>query len=133
MEIVEDRGDNAAYIKELELVIALYKPTQSALLIGVMTAILAEQFITCGRIDDAEGLLIDAYTLSFPTEQRGGAAVVTGFFGDLRKAQGCIGEAAELFEAAGKMFKLAGITPEAAKYDQRVIAMRMQIQIATSD
>lgn len=51
----------AAYTKELELVIALSEQTQLAPVIGWTKNLLAMQYICCGRMESAEDLLIDSY------------------------------------------------------------------------
>ena len=126
LDIVKDRGDETAYTKELELVVALYEQTQPAKLIGAMKLLLAQRYINCGRIDGVEDLLIDAYALFSWIDERGTTmALVVSLFGDLHKVQGCFREAADLYEAAGRIFRVAGMTPLAAKYDRSASAMRM--------
>ena len=129
LQVIKHRGDAEAYTKELELIVALSEQAQPVLLIGLRKAELALRHIRCGRMDDAEDLLIEAYTLFSSTDKRSSMAVVTGFFGDLRKAQGRFREAAELFEAAREMYRAAGITTMSAMYDEEASAM--QVHIAT--
>jgi len=134
LDIMETRHDEAAYIKELELVIALgaQKQLQSAhQQLGGLTGKLALMYLERGRIEGVEDLLIDAYALLSSTNQHLGMAAVTESFATLRKLQGRFRDAAELFEAAAKSFGEAGAAPRAELCDQEACAMRMHI--ATSD
>jgi len=127
LKIVADRGDDVAYIRELELVVALYEQTQPALQIGSKKGLLAERYMISGRIIDAELLLIHAYTLLSSTNDRGSIATVTASFGRLRTVQGRLREAAEHFEAASEMFRVVGDTLMAAELNHGASLIRMHI------
>ena len=127
LEIVEDRGDDTAYTKELELVVPLYEHTQLAKVSVVAKAKLARQYIDSGRTDGVEDLLIDAYAVWSSTNDHNGMAIVAALFADLRYIQGSFQETADLYEAAGKLFEADGIPWIAASCNRAASATRTYI------
>jgi len=127
----EQGADIAAYTKELELVVALGKQTQPGsgpLWLGVKKAQLARQYLGCGNVGDAEELLIDAYALMSSTNYTHGQASVTVLLATLHKKQHRFSEAAELLEAAARLFSEVGDTNSAAECNQEASRTRMRAE-----
>ena len=127
----EQGTDIAAYTKELELVVALGEQTQPGsgpLWLGVKKTQLARQYLGCGNVGDAEELLIDAYALMSSTNYTHGQASVTVLLATLHKKQHRFSEAAELLEAAARLFSEVGDTNSAAECNQEASRTRMRAE-----
>jgi len=130
LDTADKRGDDAAYIKELEFSIPLYEQMQFSMRthnIGFMKFSLAHRYIACNRMDRAEGPLIDAYALFSSIDERDGMALVVSLTGYMHSAEGRFRESAEHYEEASRMFTVAGVTRMAAISDERASEMRMRI------
>ena len=130
LSMVKDQGDESAYTKELEVVVAKAEQTRpgcALLPLGAAKAKLATMYLKHGRIDGVEDLLVDAYALFSSMNLRDGMASVIGSLAILRQLQGRPQDGEELLKASFKMFNNAGIVLPRAGRGRETILTRKHI------
>ena len=132
LQSILNRGDIAAYTRELEFVVTLGAQIRPGTVWLAATQLqLAEQYLSCNNMDGAEGLLVEACAaLSHPGNSRTGLATATLLFATLREAQSRFSEGAALFETACRLFQECDNSAKAAWCDRE--ADRMWIRAATN-
>jgi len=134
LELVRERGDLTAFIKELEYVVMLgdqMQPASGSQWLVAMKVLLAGQYLECGIVDGVEDLLIEAYALQSQFNDSVGLARVAHVLATLYKTLHRFSEGVELMEAAARYYGEAGITTWAAQCEREATEMRTQMRTVT--
>jgi len=125
LKILFERGDMAAYTAELELVVTFDKQTSSMSLWCAGTKLrLSQRYCENGDMEGAEDLIIEAFAAFSEHNRSAGVAGAISALAIIRYIQHRFEEGAELDEAAAKLWRECGHTPDVTYSEQMAEIMR---------